>query len=176
MKLEVEVPQGITVNVVGNKVKVTGPQGNVEKEIKSKVIIVKLDTDKIILESKNDRKKTLSILNTSKSIVKNMFSGVKKKYVYTLRGVYSHFPITLAVKGKQFVITNYLGEKNPRVINILDNVEVVIKGKDVIVSSVDKENAGIVAGLIENKAKVLNRDRRVFQDGVYIISKGVQNE
>jgi len=176
MKIDVEVPKGITVNVSGNKIKATGSKGSVEKEIKSRVIIVKLDTDKIILESKNDRKKTLSILNTAKAIIKNMFSGVNKKFVYTLRGVYSHFPITLAIKGKQFVITNYLGEKNPRTIDILDNVEVVIKGKDVVVSSVDKENAGIVAGLIENKARVLNRDRRVFQDGVYIISKGVQNE
>jgi len=69
-----------------------------------------------------------------------------------------------------------LGEKNPRTIEILDNVEVNIKGKDVIVTSVDKEKAGIVAGMIENNAKVLNKDRRTFQDGVYIVSKGVQNE
>jgi len=176
MKLELEVPKGITVTVTNNIVNVKGSKGTVEKEFKSKVITLKQDSGKIILESKNDRKRVLAILNTTKSIIANMFSGVDKKYTYTLRGVYSHFPITLAIKGKNFVITNYLGEKNPRTIEIPENVEVVIKGKDVVVTSVDKEKAGIIAGLIENNAKVLNRDRRIFQDGVYIISKGVQDD
>jgi large subunit ribosomal protein L6 len=176
MKEEISIPTGITVTIKGSKIKVTGKLGSVEKDIKSKLIILKHDADKIVLESKTDRKKVLAILNTTKTVILNMLSGVERKYTYTLRGVYSHFPITLALKGKQFIITNYLGEKNPRTINVLDNVEVVIKGKDVIVTSVDKEDAGIVAGLIENKAKVSNRDRRIFQDGVYIISKGVQDE
>ncbi len=176
MKLEIKVPQGIKVEIDAKKIKVTGPKGTVQKEIKSKVILVRLESDNIILETKNDRKQTLAIINTTKSIIENMISGVKNKYVYTLRGVYSHFPITLALKGNKFIITNYLGEKNPRSVTVPDNVEVVIKGKEVIVSSVDKEFAGLVAGMIEARAKVLNRDRRVFQDGVYIISKGVQDE
>jgi large subunit ribosomal protein L6 len=176
MKLELQVPQGVTATVKDNVVTVKGSKGTIDKEFKSKVLTIKQDNNKIILETKNDRKMVLAILNTTKSIIENMFSGVNNKYTYTLRGVYSHFPITLAIKGKNFVITNYLGEKNPRSIGILDNVEVTIKGKDVIVTSVDKEKAGIVAGLIENKAKVLNRDRRIFQDGVYIISKGVQDD
>jgi len=176
MKKEIEIPTNITVDVKNNCVSVKGPKGSVSKEFKSKVISIKVEGNKVVLESTNDRRKVLSILQTTQSIIENMFSGVQKKYSYTLRGVYSHFPISLAVKGKTFVISNYLGEKSPRTFEIPDNVDVVIKGKDVIVSSVDKELAGIVAGLIENRAKVLTKDRRIFQDGVYIISKGVQDE
>jgi len=176
MKLEVTIPSNVTVNLDGNKIKVTGSKGTVEKEFKSKVLMLTKEDNKIIVETKNDRKRVLAILNTVKSVIENLFSGVEKKYVYTLRGVYSHFPLTLAMKGKTFVINNYLGEKNPRTVNVPENVDVTIKGKEVIVSSIDKEKAGFIAGLIESRAKVLNRDRRIFQDGIYIISKGVQDE
>jgi ribosomal protein L6P/L9E len=42
--------------------------------------------------------------------------------------------------------------------------------------SVDKEAAGTVAGLMEKISVVKNRDRRTYQDGIYIIEKGVQDE
>lgn len=176
MKFEINIPQGITVTKKENLVVVKGKLGELQKEFKSKLINITINSNKIDLESINDRSKTLAILNTIKSIIDNMISGVNKKYVYTLRGVYSHFPLTLAVKGKTFVINNYLGEKKSRVIDIPDNVEVSVKGKDVIIKSIDKNLAGTVAGLIENSAKPKNRDRRIFQDGVYIITKGVQDE
>lgn len=176
MKLEINIPQGVTVSKKDNFLLVKGKLGELNKEFKSKLININIESQKVVLESINDRTKTLAILNTVKAIVKNMLSGVNKKYVYTLRGVYSHFPLTLAVKGKTFIINNYLGEKKSRVIDIPDNVEVSVKGKDVIVKSIDKSLAGTVAGLIENSVKPKNRDRRIFQDGVYIITKGVQDE
>jgi large subunit ribosomal protein L6 len=176
MKYEINIPQGITVSKKDNFILVKGKLGELNKEFKSKLVNINIESQKIVLESINDRTKTLAILNTVKAIVKNMLSGVNKKYVYTLRGVYSHFPLTLAVKGKTFVINNYLGEKKSRVIDIPDTVEISVKGKDVIVKSIDKSLAGTVAGLIENSVKPKNRDRRIFQDGVYIITKGVQDE
>jgi large subunit ribosomal protein L6 len=176
MKYEINIPQGITVSKKDNFLLVKGKLGELNKEFKSKLVNINIESQKIVLESINDRTKTLAILNTVKAIVKNMLSGVNKKYVYTLRGVYSHFPLTLAVKGKTFVINNYLGEKKSRVIDIPDTVEISVKGKDVIVKSIDKSLAGTVAGLIENSVKPKNRDRRIFQDGVYIITKGVQDE
>lgn len=176
MKLETEIPQGVTITKDDSFVVVKGKLGELKKEFKTKLIDIKIDSGKLILESVNDRTKTLAILNTINSIINNMISGTEKKYVYTLRGVYSHFPLTLAVKGKTFVINNYLGEKKSRVIDIPDNVEVSVKGKDVFVKSIDKNLAGTVAGLIESSVKPKNRDRRVFQDGVYIITKGVKDE
>lgn len=176
MKDEIVVPQNVTVELKDTVLKISGPEGSIEKEFKTKVITIKKEGNKIVLEAKNERRKTFAVFNTIKSIINNMISGVNKKYKYVLKGVYSHFPMTLGVKGNAFVINNFLGEKAVRSVKIPDNVNVSVKGKDVFVTSVDKEKAGIVAGLIENCAKVSKKDRRTFQDGVYIVAKGVQDE
>ena len=42
---------------------------------------------------------------------------------------------------------------------------------DVIVSGIDKEAVGQTAANIERSTTVKNRDRRVFQDGIYRVAK-----
>ena len=42
---------------------------------------------------------------------------------------------------------------------------------EVTVTGIDKENVGQTAANIERCAVVKNRDRRVFQDGIYLLNK-----
>jgi len=78
----------------------------------------------------------------------------------------------LAVKGNIFVVNNYFGERVPRNADILSGVEVKVNKKvEVVVSGIDKENVCQTAANIEKCATVKNRDRRVFQDGIYLINK-----
>ena len=102
----------------------------------------------------------------------NMVKGVTEGFTYTLKALYSHFPMTLAVKGNQFVVNNYFGERVPRHANILPGVEVKVQNKtEVVVSGLDKEAVGQTAANIERCTTVKKRDRRVFQDGIYLIDK-----
>ena len=55
---------------------------------------------------------------------------------------------------------------------ILEGVSVEIKGDEVIVKGIDKEKVGQTVANIERATAVKNRDIRVFQDGIYRISKG----
>ena len=80
--------------------------------------------------------------------------------------------MTLAVKGNTFVVNNYFGERVPRISNIVDGVNVKVQNKiEVVVSGIDKESVGQTAANIERSTTVKKRDRRVFQDGVYLIEK-----
>jgi len=73
-------------------------------------------------------------------------------------------------------VTNLFGEKVPRVAKLPwspGEVEVKVSNKtDVVVKGIDKEKVGQTAANIERSCKIRNRDRRVFQDGIYITSKG----
>ena len=101
-----------------------------------------------------------------------MVKGVTDGFTYTLKALYSHFPMTLAVKGNEFVVNNYFGERVPRSSAILNGVNVKVQNKtEVIVSGIDKEAVGQTAANIERSTTVKKRDRRVFQDGIYLIEK-----
>ena len=77
-----------------------------------------------------------------------------------------------AVKGNEFVVNNYFGERVPRRADILDGVKVEVKNKvEVVVSGIDKEKVGQTSANIERCTTVKNRDRRVFQDGIYLLEK-----
>jgi large subunit ribosomal protein L6 len=64
-----------------------------------------------------------------------------------------------------------LGEKIPRYANIISGVEINVKGQEITITSHDIEAAGQTAANIEKATKVRNRDRRIFQDGIYIVEK-----
>ena len=102
--------------------------------------------------------------------------GARRGLRIQAKGVFSHFPMTLKVDGNKFTITNMLGEKVPRVAKLPwtpSEVQVKIEGKsDIIVTGADREKVGQSAANIERACKVKKRDPRVFQDGIYITSKG----
>ena len=50
-------------------------------------------------------------------------------------------------------------------------MKVNVKGTDIIVEGVDIEKVGQAAGKIEQLCRITNKDRRIFQDGIYIVEK-----
>ncbi|MEB3846499.1 MAG: 50S ribosomal protein L6, partial [Desulfurococcales archaeon] len=71
------------------------------------------------------------------------------------------------------IISNFLGEKAPRIAKILPGAKVTVKGSDVIVEGIDIEVVGQTAANIEMATKITDRDRRKFMDGIYIYEKEV---
>jgi large subunit ribosomal protein L6 len=97
--------------------------------------------------------------------------GVAEGYEYRMKVVYSHFPMQLKVEGAAFVISNFLGEKNPRVAKIVGDTRVKAAGDEVVITGINKEDVGQTAANIEQVTKIKRFDPRVFQDGVYIVEK-----
>jgi len=172
----VEIPEGVEVEIEGNKVTVRGPKGELTKTLPvPRGVIVRKEDGKIIVEAYFANARKRAMVGTIAAHIRNMITGVTKGYRYKLKIIYSHFPVNLSIEGDKLIISNFLGEKAPRVARILPGVKVTIdkKNNDVIVEGIDIEKVGQTAANIELATKIKDKDRRKFMDGIYIYVKGV---
>ncbi|BCU67564.1 50S ribosomal protein L6 [Sulfolobales archaeon HS-7] len=174
IKEEIVIPTDVSVDVSNNKVIVKGKKGMIDRDFSHmKGIIINKDNNKITIEStfldKEKKAKLYSIIRH----IENMFTGVTKGYKYSLKVVYSHFPISIKLVGDTLQVTNLIGEKNIRKLKIPKDIKVSIKGEDIVVEGIDKEKVGQVATNIERMTRIRDFDRRVFMDGIFIYGKEV---
>ena len=166
-------PENVEFTVDKNIVTVKGLKGELSKNLTYPKISITLKNNTIeIACSDKPKRKEKALIGTYRAHLTNMIKGVSEGFTYTMKTVYSHFPIKTAVENQEFLIHNFLGERSPRRAEILENVTVETKGDYVTVTGIDKEKVGQTAANIERATKVKKRDIRVFQDGVYIITKG----
>ena len=113
------------------------------------------------------------MIGTVNAHVKNMIKGLNEEYVYKLEIASVHFPMVVKVDEakKVVVIKTFLGEKADRHSKILPGAKVEVKGNEITVRSHDKEIAGQTAANIEKATKVKGRDRRIFQDGIFLTDR-----
>jgi len=173
IKKTVAIPDDVTVSIDGRMVTVSGPKGEVSRELWYPHISIRQIEDAISVDvdAAMIRKKQKAMVGTLASHIKNMIDGVAHGYRYRMKMVYSHFPVQLRIDGGKFIIGNFLGEKKDRVAQILDGSDVEINGDKVTVTGINKESVGQTAANIEQATKIKARDPRVFQDGIYVIGK-----
>lgn len=169
---EIEIPNGISA-YIHDKTLVTRKDNNEIRRRLNARIAVDIKGNKIILSSKKFSRKEKKIFGSFKAHIRNMIKGLEDKFKYQLQVVAVHFPITVShdKNTNELVIKNFLGEKKDRRIKIIPGIDVKVN-KDIIdIESVDIEKAGQMASNIEKGTKVRKKDRRIFQDGVFIIKK-----
>lgn len=172
----VPLPEGITAEIAGSKITLKGSGKEASREIKANGIKISQEGQEIVVSGKPATRKMNALVKTIVSHIKNMASGLQTEYIYTMAVVYSHFPMNVAVKGSVFEINNFVGEKKMRTAKILEGVTVTAKGKEITVKSHSKEAAGQTAANIENATKVKGKDKRIYQDGIFITQKAVQEK
>ena len=169
---EIEIPEKINAIIEGNVLKLKSEDGNeIKKQFNTGKITFEKKGKKIVLGNKRATKNEKKLINTIVAHISNMIHGLEEKYEYQLKVCSSHFPITIEINGKEVSIKNFLGEKVPRKTKILDDVDVKINRDIITVTSFNKEHAGQTAANLEKATLVRSRDRRIFQDGIFITSK-----
>ena len=150
-----------------------------------------MDKDTIKVEKWFGKSKQIAAVRTVCSHIENMFKGVTKVkyqqiksapvsinssfqgYLYKMRAVYAHFPISCAISegGSLIEVRNFLGEKYIRRVRMHGGVTVEnSKGQkdELIVSGNSIEAVSQSAALIQQSTTVKNKDIRKFLDGMYV--------
>jgi large subunit ribosomal protein L6 len=167
----IEMPAGVKATLEGRNLSIKGKLGEARKHFDKINVNISVDGNKVIISPFSAKKKDNVIINTVTSIVNNMVTGVTKGYTYRLKVVYAHFPITVKTRGSQVLIENFVGERSPRVCQIVGDCKVSVEGDDIVVKGVSLEDVGQTAANVELATKIKRKDQRIFLDGVYIYHK-----
>ena len=174
----INIPEGVEIAVDEREILVKGPKGEIRKNFDypryNKVVSISRSVNAVKVSSESDKRKIKAIVGTFSRHISNMILGVTKGFRCTMKVYYSHFPISVSVKGNEVHIKNFIGEKGARVANIVGSVSVNVGKDEIIVSGTDVESVGQTAANIEQACALSRRDRRIFQDGIFISEKSLE--
>jgi len=167
----IPIPEGVNVEKEGDLVKVSGPKGELQRDLEFPGISIEKKDREIVVSTQIPRRIETAMVGTFASHIRNMIMGVTEGFERKLRIVYAHFPIQVKVMGDVVSIGNFLGERKPRKAKILGNSNVQVSGDEVIVTGIDKEMVCQTAANIEQATRIRRFDPRVFQDGIYVVEE-----
>lgn len=168
---QLEIPSGISCEISGKILKFKKDGAELSRKIDIPGLVASSKDNKVILTCEKGNKKDFKTIKSYIAHLKNVFTGLQNEYVYRLESCNVHFPVTIKVEGDRVVITNFLGEKTSRFAKILPGVKVEVKGQKITVTSSDKDLAGQTAANLEKATKIKCRDRRIFQDGIFLVER-----
>jgi len=168
---KLQIPTGLDVSIEQSILKMKGSKGTVERDFSHPSITLTKENNAVVLTAEKVGKREKAMVYTIVAHIKNMFKGVQEGHTYRLKICSGHFPMTLQISGNSVTVKNFYGEKVPRVYLYDKDVKVKQEGDFLIVEGISKEKTGQTAASIEQLLRITNRDRRIFQDGIYIIDK-----
>ena len=177
----IPIPEGVNVTIDRRIVNVAGPKGELTRELWYPGLHIDVaETDNgpaVVIKSDSSRKNIKAMAGTYRSHINNMIIGTNEGFFYKLKVLHAHFPMQVALtkEGNALSISNFLGERKPRVARVMEGVNVEIKGKgaEIVITGIDKEAVGQTTANIEQTTRIKGYDPRVFQDGIYLVEKGV---
>lgn len=165
------IPEGTEANLEDNILKIKGSKGEIQRIIKAPRVEILIAENTIKLQAKKATRKEKRLIGTFTAHINNLIKGVQEGFIYKLKICSGHFPMQVSTSGNEVIINNFLGEKVPRKSVILEGVQVKIDNDIITVEGIDIEKTAQTAASIEKATRITNRDRRIFQDGCYIIKE-----
>ncbi|MFA5772641.1 MAG: 50S ribosomal protein L6 [Thermoplasmata archaeon] len=175
IKEEIKIPEQVKLDMKDKIVTVTGPKGTMKKEFKHPRVNLEKKDKSVIIISKLPKRKEKAVVGTWRAHLNNMFKGVTTGFEYRMKIVYAHFPVKTSVKGDMVIVENFLGERTPRKARIVGETKVKIAESQIIINGINIEEVGQTMANIERTTKIKGFDSRIFQDGIYLTSRGVDD-
>ncbi|OKY74760.1 MAG: 50S ribosomal protein L6 [Desulfobulbaceae bacterium DB1] len=144
----IPVPTGVKVDINGTHVKVTGPKGTLERDIRPEINLVQ-DGGFIGVKCLDNSKRTRAFSGLTRTLVNNMILGTEKMFTKKLiiEGVGYKADI------QQSVLTLSVGYSNPVTFPLPDGVDGKVDKSSITLESIDKELLGITAAKIRDIRK-----------------------
>jgi large subunit ribosomal protein L6 len=167
----VEIPGDVAASMDGRVVVLKGKLGTVRKDLDKVNVYVKVEGNRIVITPFTKKKKDRISGNTAASLLRSIIFGVTNGYLYRMKIVFAHFPISIKIKGGTINVENFVGERSARIAKIVGDCNVTTEGDDIIIKGVSLEDVGQTAANVEQATKIKRKDQRIFLDGVYVYEK-----
>jgi len=136
-KKPIEIPEAVEIKIDGRKVLVKGPKGELSREVRPEVKI-EANKEQMTVSLLPDNKQASAFWGLERALLQNMVLGVTKgfKKELEINGV----GYRARVENDRLILE--LGFTNPVEITIPEELEVLVKGRIIIVTGIDKAVVG----------------------------------
>ena len=175
MEKKVQIPDGVDVRIDGMNIIVKGPLGELSKDFDdprfNKLVKVEKTGNEVHVANVKDGRKIGAMVGTIAAHINNMVLGTTVGFEYVMKIMYTHFPITVTQAGNEIQVKNFFGEKGARSAKVAGKTEVKIDKETITLTGNNIEEIGQTAANLERACKLTGRDRRIFQDGIFLTSR-----
>ena len=143
-KQPIPVPNGVKVEIKGTHIKVTGPKGALERDLRPEIACTE-EENQLLFTPKGTSKKVMAFWGMTRSLVNNMVEGVDKGFVKVLVVEGVGYRANLA----NSKLTLNVGFSNPVEFILPEGISAEIdKDNKISLSGIDKELIGLTAARI----------------------------
>lgn len=167
----IEIPEGVQAEIKEYTVTVKADGKEISKIFRPGRVTLKVEGNQFKLNAQNATRRESKMMGTINAHIKNMIKGVREEFIYKMEVCNVHFPMNVKADNNTVTIKSFLGQKTDRKAKILPETKVEIKRSKITITSPSIENAGQTAANIEKASRLTGKDRRIFQDGIFITEK-----
>lgn len=148
-KQPIPVPADVKIDIKGQKITVSGKNGKLERQILPELEVTMKDQE-ILVENRDNSKRTNAFRGMTRSLVNNMVVGVNEGFKKTL--IVEGVGYKVNMSGK--TLTLNIGYSNPVEFPVPDGIQINVDGTNkIIVESIDKELLGLTSAKIRSLRK-----------------------
>jgi len=145
-KLPIEIPKGVKLSVDGATVKVEGPKGTLEQDLRPEVS-VSIEEEQVVLTRVDDSKPAKSFHGLYRKLISNMVTGVSEGFSKTL--LINGVGYRVEMKGQNLLFN--LGYSNPIEFPLEEGLSVALDGNNKLtITGADRQKVGQVCAEIRS--------------------------